>query len=223
MMIPPNTPDAGSARYDADYNVATYSRDDGLLVCPVMGPPGTPPKIIRTHAGVGFRTQQWGSRKRGAPAPFPAMQDTPSGDTFLGGDLVISAPEVGGNEDQFDYVTTGAYHFVQTVSDSQATYPGSFRTTDDKFQTGRKPYQTNLVAAQIIALTGGGVLMNFKPSDPESVPPFFDPYAQAAQGWPAPVGNLSADADKVDLTDPSTVFYDSTIPGDKFASGDLIL
>ena len=107
--------DIQSEMYESGQNSSSYNRDEGLLVLPVMGPVGTPPKRIRVHAPIGYRTVRWAYKKRATPPFIPSMADTPSGDIFLGGDVVMNTPDLGGSQNQLDFSAAGEYSYVQNV------------------------------------------------------------------------------------------------------------
>ncbi len=161
--------DSQSGLYDQNVQIHTYDRDDGLLVLPVAGPlnadgSSPPPRVIRTHAPYGYRQVNFSSTKRGAAPVLPAMIDTPSGDKFLSAELTIATPTIGGNNAQRDFVAAGSYMFVQGCSsrlnpDGSTTDSPGVRgsTTDDVYQTGVRPYRTDLLWAVLglLSIAGG--------------------------------------------------------------------
>ena len=217
-MPGPLKSDHQSASYDGEVNASSYSYDKGLLVIPVMGPDGTPPKVIRVHAPVGYRKVQWSYKKRATPPIMPSMSDTPSGDLFLTGDLSLPVPALGGAQNQLDYVAAGEYTYVQNVSGSGAriaeySAPSSVSQVSAmrKFQTGRHPYFTPSLAAAILA--AGGVQQQNQ---------------QTLQGWPdmdqGALRKVSANAlvGDIDFNKESYSYYDTTISS-LFFSDSLIL
>jgi len=205
--------------YDLDVNASHYDRDEGLLAIPVMGPAGTPPKVVRVHAAIGYRRVNWAYNKRGAPPIMPSMSNTTdNNDIFLGGDLSLPVPALGGDQNQLDYVATGEYTYVQNVSGSGcrlAQYDpaqGKIGITPSpmgKFQTGHHPYYTPALSAAILAGATPGFLA--APGALFSLP-----------DWPDPTQSQSADAQSIDFSKSDYKYYDYTISS-LFFSDSLIL
>lgn len=195
-------PQAGLAdgqvlNYEYDDHVSDFSRDEGLLVCPVMGPVGTAPKILRVHSPFGFRKIRFSARKRGTPPVFPAIgRDTPSGDVFLQGNLSFSLPWLGGDQGQLDYACAAEYTYAQAA----------VRGSEDNFQTGRHPYRTDLVNLAVIGLAGGAANVALQ------------------GGWCTPTGPRSAQAKlgEIDFQSGEYKYLDTTV-SKLFSSVDLIL
>jgi len=153
--------DSQSGSYDLNTQQNEYTREEGLLVLPVAGPTGSYPRVIRVHAPYGFRTVNWGMKKRGAPPVCPVMNDTPSGDMFLGSSLSLGCPTVGGGTNQLDWVVAGTYEYVQGAS-AGAAQPVRGPTEDADsytFQTGTRPFQTSLF--WMLVLGGGSTQGNY--------------------------------------------------------------
>lgn len=106
-----------------------YTRNEGLLVIPVMGPAGTPPALVRTHAPYGLRQSEFEAVKSGTPPLFPAPVDTGSGDVLLNATLLIPAP-TGDQSGLPVFGIRGNYLFVQ---------PLGGRTNGDNFKFDQLP------------------------------------------------------------------------------------
>jgi hypothetical protein len=234
--------DAQTSQYENDFNVSGYSSDLGFLPMAVMGPAGTPPTVIRMHGGIASRNVKWAYKKRGTPPVIPAMQNTPSGDILLATDLAFPVPAIAGDENSYDYVASGEYEYVQSVT----------RGANSNFQTGRKPYQSGIVAASIaaantgrfVAGTVGGagtlqtaaaniaynVLVNnpslgptgLVPIETDTLPGTPLPAYPTPTGWITPVGNISIDASAINFASPNYQYFDTGI-SNLFFSPDLIL
>lgn len=133
MTTPLNLFDLQVDRYrDQASTVSSYSRDRGLLVIPVMGPAGTAPIIARVHAPYATRTVKINYSKHGSPPMFPALTDTPSGDTLLAENLDLPAPIVD-QQGRLVYGISGELVFVQ---------PLGGRTQGSNFPIDRHPFPT---------------------------------------------------------------------------------
>lgn len=121
-------------RYRASQGRSVYRRDSGLLVIPVMGPPGTAPIVARVHAPYGTRTETFQSAKSGMPPVFPAPADTTSGDTLLVADLEFPLPTFD-QDGKPVYGVQGEYTYVQ---------PDGGRGPEDQFPINRHPFPTML-------------------------------------------------------------------------------
>ena len=119
----PDLYDFQAHRYRTSKGESTYSRDDGILVIPVMGPDGTAPVTVKTHASIGFRVYTFEQVKDGTPPLLPAMADTPSGDVFLGS--TISFPTPGQNmKNDLRFGQRGEYTYLQAeVRGSTSVFP----------------------------------------------------------------------------------------------------
>lgn len=107
-----------------------YHRSRGLLVIPVMGPAGIPPKVVRVHAPYGTREVHWAGVKEGSPPLMPAAADTNSGDTILSESHRFSAP-VAGMSGELVFNASGVFSYVQ---------PDGGRGPDDEFPIDAQPY-----------------------------------------------------------------------------------
>lgn len=118
-----------------DASVASsFSRDEGLLVIPVMGPAGTAPAVVRTHAPYGTRNTEFTFDKQSTPPLFPAIADTVSGDVMLGAVLVTPAP-ITDQQNNLVYRVRGSYHYVQ---------PLGGRGQGDNFPIDAYPFPTRI-------------------------------------------------------------------------------
>lgn len=124
--------DTNAHNYVGSEGGSAYTRDEGLLVIPVMGPAGTAPTVVRVHAPYGLRRSRFASSKQYAPPIFPAPADTETGDVILQSNIHFPLPEPSA-----DGVTvfgvSGEYLFVQ---------PGDGRSTEDTFPMDKHPYPT---------------------------------------------------------------------------------
>lgn len=221
-------PDAQSSLYNSNNGGSSYTREEGLLVMPVMGVPGTPPRIVRVHAPYGTREVRFAYSKRGTPPIFPSLGvNTPTDpitgnqDIFLSGSLTASTPTIGGNEDQLDYAVTGHYTYIQS----------NLRGPNDNYQTGQIPYQTNTFNANVIATIQGATLRNFandygQLNTPEGfilatssdIPQPNNPYGWFDSDF---LGQYGANASLINFADPNYRYFDTTISG-LFACPDII-
>ncbi len=124
------------SKYQRSGMNSRYKRDEGLLVIPVMGPAGTPSCLVRVHAPVGVRSTDFEYVKQGTPPLIPAMQDTTSGDIFLGAVVEFKAPVM---DDQkiLMYAARGEYEFVQAAGG---------RGQGDTFPIDSHPFLTSVDA-----------------------------------------------------------------------------
>lgn len=113
---------------------SSYSRSEGLLVIPVMGPEGTAPVVVRVHASFGVRTVSFDYAKQASPPLFPAIQDSQSNDILLSADLMFPAPITDGQQ-QLVFGVRGSYEYVQ---------PGGGRTQGDAFPIDAHPFATKI-------------------------------------------------------------------------------
>ena len=110
-------------RYSTSKGESSYSHDTGILVIPVMGPVGTAPVTVRTHAPIGFRTYTFEHVKDGTPPILPAMANTPSGDIFLGGAIGFPTPTQN-IDNTLRFGQHGEYTYVQAeVRGSTSVFP----------------------------------------------------------------------------------------------------
>ncbi len=121
--------DLNSTAYQRAQLHSSYSRDEGLLVIPVMGPAGTFPKVVRVHAPYGTREAEFDYVREGAPPVFPAQADTGSGDVILSGRVTFPVPQERGSKLVFG--ARGSYTFVQAAV---------LRGPDDPYQFDRYPF-----------------------------------------------------------------------------------
>lgn len=136
-----NAPDGQPDLYFTYQQGNNYSYDPGLLVLPVAGPDGSPPRVIKTHAAIGSRSINVHAVKVDTPPVMPSLGvNTAEGDIFLGGYLSVPLPQINSNQNGFNY-----------FADFQATYlqPGPPRgfTDYDCFQTGNYPFAIPLIDA----------------------------------------------------------------------------
>lgn len=195
-------PDAQSDRYDFYTSTHSYSYESGNLVLPVMGPDGTPPHVVKVHAAFGGRTSVSKSRKRGNPPIFPALGvDTPSGDTFLSGNLAFATMPSGSNASQLDYAVESHNEYVQGV---QPGTMNAVRGEGDVFQTGRIPFETDSLNAAIIIgeLIGGNILEDQTPNAPDNIPTgiWLDPLS---------TGPVGAEFSNLNVQNVNRLYYDS--------------
>lgn len=84
-------PGAQTQRYGA---VRQRTRNEGILVMPVAGPPGTPPMIVRVHAGLDMSTVDFDASKIGEPPIVPAAEPRDPNLILLGGSQTASLPMI---------------------------------------------------------------------------------------------------------------------------------
>lgn len=94
--------------------LSKYSRTQGLLVIPVMGPTGTAPAVVRVSAPYGMREVEFEYRKQGSPPLFPAPADTTTGDVLLTADQEFPAP-IPSPQGGLVYGVRGTHTYVQPL------------------------------------------------------------------------------------------------------------
>ncbi len=115
----------------------SYTYDAGSIVLPVAGPDGTAPRVIKTHASIGYRKAKWDANKSKTPPWFPEIAvNTPSGDVFLSGTLDIPLPLLRSDQSQYIYKVAGEYTYVQ---------PGAPRDSSNVWNTGAYPFKPALM------------------------------------------------------------------------------
>ena len=65
--------DTAYSQYPIDTN---YTWDEGLHVMPVAGPPGTPARVMRLHAGLNLKRVQWSAERIGMQLTCPSWDLT---------------------------------------------------------------------------------------------------------------------------------------------------
>lgn len=232
--------DAQAGCYEDSQQSSHYSRDLGLLVLPVAGPDGSAPRVIKTHAVVGYRTVDFDYKKRGTPPMFPTMQDTPSGDSILAGDLSF-AMTVGGQQQQYGYAVKGQYGYVQNGplnpydpsnqpdSQSQDFDPPTLPLTDVSYgprgnysiyETGRMPF-IPLYVNGFIYLANGDPNQDIIQSGLFTLPwAFATNGSDEASYYPVLPAGKDANSD-LDLSNPVQTYWDTNI-GPTFFSPSLI-
>lgn len=136
-----NAPDGQPDNYFTYQQGNNYSYDAGLLVLPVAGPDGSPPRVVKTHATIGRRSVSVHAIKVDTPPVIPSLGvNTAEGDIFLGGGLSLPLPQINSNQNGFNYFADGQYEYVQ---------PGPPRGYDptDCFQTGNYPFALPIIDA----------------------------------------------------------------------------
>ena len=111
-----------------------YVRNNGLLVIPVMGPAGTAPILVRTHAPYGARETDFEYMKQGSPPVFPSPEDTKTGDILLSSTVEIPAP-VTSQQGGLLYAIRGHHAYVQ---------PLGGRSQGDTFPIDAHPFPTRI-------------------------------------------------------------------------------
>ncbi len=88
--------DIGHARapYDEFSQQMSYEFDSGLLVIPVAGPPGTPPKIVRTHSPLGAKTMVFAGQRVGALPKLPDPTPQNANEILLAGHIKPAVPSL---------------------------------------------------------------------------------------------------------------------------------
>lgn len=244
------SPDIKAYLYENVSQVSTYTRDLGLLTLPVAGPDGSPARIIKTHAVMGYRSFNFNESKRGSPPMFPMMQDTSSGDKLLGGSLSFPLPGLNGDQSGYDYAVSGSYLYLQDgplLSGDTSNYPNSQsrnfnpnsptssysssttmygpRGNYSQYQTGRYPFVPYLINGYI-QFGNGNIDAPGVPENPglANVPWAFvtpqTPQAGEPKYTPLPVTGSTA-ASSINLTDASYTYWDTAI-GPAFFSPSII-
>lgn len=163
-----NVYDLNSTAYLKSRLDSQYSRDEGVLVIPVMGPAGTAPALIRVHAPLGFRTVDFEYQRVSQPPVFPAQADTNSGDVILGSKLVLPAPIE--SEQNLVFACRGQYEFVQY---------DVLRGPDDPYPIDRHPFPTLVDALGQLKNNGGAKLVT-----PDAMSLASEDFRKYSQGGP---------------------------------------
>lgn len=128
--------DLQMGQYRESTLTSQYKHHRGILLCPVMGPAGTAPGKIRTHAGYGVREVDFAYTKEGTPPMIPAPVNTTSGDVIVGETLTIDVARPAPNDaSRMLYSIQGQYLFVQ---------PNGGRGATDTFPLDKHPFYTPL-------------------------------------------------------------------------------
>jgi hypothetical protein len=126
--------DTNAHLYTGSQGSSAYTRDEGLLVIPVMGPAGTAPSVVRVHAPYGVRRSRFAASKLYQPPLFPPAADTTSGDTILHSEITFPTPALG-PEGALEFSVAGEYVYVQ---------PDGGRDTESTFPINRHPFPTTI-------------------------------------------------------------------------------
>lgn len=150
--------------FEANDASSFYERDEGILVLPIAGPPGTAAAIIQVHAPYGIRRVKWEAAKRGVPPPIPTPKDTASGDKILSSSIIVHQPRPEVSQSKLGFAMEGEYVYVQGVMAAS----GKPRGNKDFYQSGSLSYTTPLLYANSyldIGMSGilGGVLGALSP------------------------------------------------------------
>lgn len=103
-----------------DGTTSDYCLHEGLLEIPVMGPVGTAPVVVRTHAAYTTRKADFRMVRNKRPPVIPTPGDTLAksssvkGDIYLGGHIKLNSPTKD-SEGYLVYTVSGTYNFVSPV------------------------------------------------------------------------------------------------------------
>jgi hypothetical protein len=138
-----------------------YERDEGILVLPIAGPPGTPAAIIQVHAPYGIRRVKWEAAKRGVPPPIPTPKDTPSGDKILSSSIVVHQPRPEVSQSKLGFAMEGEYVYVQGTLAASGKPRGRIKprrfVSENHFYyfVGSINLYIDLILGKIVELLGG--------------------------------------------------------------------
>ncbi len=99
--------------YDEFAIVTDYFSEQGLIMCPVMGPPGTPVEIMRVHSGYSTKRVDWKASRLGAKPDLPAPETGTSNETLVCQHIRPQAPGVDANGMNYHSVS-GTYEYFVT-------------------------------------------------------------------------------------------------------------
>jgi hypothetical protein len=99
--------------WEQEYGVVRRRvRDEGILVIPVAGPAGTPPKIVRVHGGLEMETVDFNSGKFGAPPTVPSPASLNSNLQFVSGNQAATLPMAQPQQGVHYWTLSGQYLYV---------------------------------------------------------------------------------------------------------------
>lgn len=132
--------DPQSSLYGKSTCISEYSRMEGLLAIPVLGPATTGPVIVRVHAPYGFREVNFEYAKEGSPPLMPAPADIKTGysseqetNDYIASSLIeLPAPVVSGSG-KLIFGARGTYLYIQN---------GEPRGTESNFGIDGHPFPT---------------------------------------------------------------------------------
>lgn len=110
---------------------STYLEDTGLRVLPVAGPPGTPPKVIRVHAGIRSKQVEWTAERRGDKPELPHWDTGNSADILISKEIAPCSPLLI-SENNHAWRVSGIYLYVSAVAPSDS----------DRMAAGANPADT---------------------------------------------------------------------------------
>lgn len=139
--IRPDYVDLHKERYLQSEGASQFIRDEGLFVMPVIGPEGSAPVVIRTHAPIGYRRGTYKAVKSKGPPLFPAQADTLSGDIILNSSISFPTPQEGLNMDLV-YGVDCDYWYCQALP----------RGTEDSFPINSHAFASLVDALGVIPL-----------------------------------------------------------------------
>lgn len=133
-------------QYDLD---GRYETDNGLLIVPVGGPVGTPPVLMRMHAGYTTRNVAWTIERMGAKPVLPSVSTGNSNEILAYRSVTVAAPLLGTNNQV--YRASGLYTYYEAATllgDSPAAtggVPFSLMSTpsDNLYSSGS--FQANII------------------------------------------------------------------------------
>jgi len=140
VPIPLDGQSGAYRRFQAGTN---YDNDSGQLVCPVAGPPGTPPRVIQVYAPIEFQTVKFDACKEGTPPIVPQIGvNRQNGAVFLEGTLSLR-PFMADGQNCYNFVSKGEYLFVKPGP------PTGYNSTD-VFTTFTLPFDLPLIDIAIL-------------------------------------------------------------------------
>jgi hypothetical protein len=109
--MPENFP---NAMYDGYSVTRSRASESGVLVIPVAGPKGTPPKIVRVHGGLETETVSFAGERVGAFPAIPAPEIQDPNVLLLDGVQHAKAPMIQ-QQGPHIWTITGAYSYVHKI------------------------------------------------------------------------------------------------------------
>lgn len=119
--------------------VRQRNRDEGLLVLPLAGPPGTKPEIVRIHGGVETESVDFDVIKDGGPPIVPAYKPSEDNNQELSGTQAATIPMLKATGQQ-TFRMVGHYEYVHRAP----------KGLDSEMPTGMLPMQIGIAADNAI-------------------------------------------------------------------------
>lgn len=131
--------DVGGAPY-TDYKIDTRNEiDDGILMIPIAGKPGTPPKIVRRHAGAAVKRVQWTAERVGLKPVCPHW-DTGNANEKVAARVITPMSPLLVNDRVQAWRCSGLYtYYIAAASDGLSRFAAGAPIPD------RTPPESNII------------------------------------------------------------------------------